>query len=73
MSASKAMLMARKSLYVLDLTPEQSLVLESRARQYALPYPDVVCEPRSCSWRRLGWGNYKTGARLDTRREVVSK
>jgi hypothetical protein len=68
----KGMLMPRKSPFVLELTAEQRSVLESRARQYTLPYRDVV-RARIVLMAAAGMGNDEIAARLDTRREVVSK
>ncbi len=43
--------MPRSSPYVITLTPKQRRVLEARARQYALPYRDVVrAEVWTASW-----------------------
>ena len=47
-------------------------VLESRARQYTLPYRDVV-RAKIVLTAAAGMGNDEIAARLDTRREVVSK
>jgi transposase len=66
------MLMPRKSPFTLELTAEQRLVLESRARQYTLPYRDVV-RAKIVLMAAAGMGNDEIAARLDTRREVVSK
>ena len=73
MSASrKGMLRPRKSPFALGLTAEQRSVLEPRARQYTLPYRDVV-RPKVVVMAAAGMGNDEIAARLDTRREVVSK
>ena len=64
--------MPRKSPFVLELTAEQRLALESRARQYTLPYRDVV-RAKIVLMAAAGMGNDEIAARLDTRREVVSK
>ena len=64
--------MPRKSPFVLELTAEQRLVLESRTRQYTLPYCDVV-RAKIVLMAAAGMGNDEIAARLDTRREVVSK
>jgi len=66
------MLMPRKSPFALELTAEQRSVLESRARQYTLPYRDVV-RAKIVLMAAAGMGNDEIAARLDTRREVVSK
>ncbi len=64
--------MPRKSPFVLELTAEQRSVLEARARQYTLPYRDVV-RAKIILMAAAGMGNDEIAARLDTRREVVSK
>ena len=64
--------MPRKSPFVLELTAEQRLALESRTRQYTLPYRDVV-RAKIVLMAAAGMGNDEIAARLDTRREVVSK
>jgi transposase len=66
------MLMPRKSPFVLELTAEQRSVLEARARQYTLSYRDVV-RAKIVLMAAAGMGNDEIAARLDTRREVVSK
>ena len=66
------MRMPRKSPFALELTAEQRSVLESRARQYMLPYRDVV-RAKIVLMAAAGMGNDEIAARLDTRREVVSK
>ena len=66
------MLMPRKSPFVLELTAEQRSALEARARQYTLPYRDVV-RAKIVLMAAAGMGNDEIAARLDTRREVVSK
>jgi transposase len=64
--------MPRKSPYVLDLSPQQRTELEARARRYTLPYRDVV-RARIVLLAADGLDNDEIAARLDTRREVVSK
>lgn len=64
--------MPRKSPFVLELTAEQRSVLEARARQYTLSYRDVV-RAKIVLMAAAGMGNDEIAARLDTRREVVSK
>jgi transposase len=64
--------MPRKSPFVLELTAEQRSVLEARARQYTLSYRDVV-RAKIILMAAAGMGNDEIAARLDTRREVVSK
>ena len=64
--------MPRKSPFVLELTAEQRSALEARARQYTLPYRDVV-RAKIVLMAAAGMGNDEIAARLDTRREAVSK
>jgi transposase len=64
--------MPRKSPYVLDLTSAQRRELEARARRYTLPYRDVV-RAKIVLMAAEGLDNDEIAARLDTRREIVSK
>ncbi|MGH9244311.1 MAG: helix-turn-helix domain-containing protein [Acidimicrobiales bacterium] len=64
--------MPRKSPYVLSLTTEQARELEARARRYTLPYRDVV-RAKIVLMAADGLDNDEIPARLDTRREIVSK
>ena len=64
--------MTRKSPYVLDLTAEQRHQLEARARKYTLPYREVV-RAKIVLRAAAGLDNDEIAARLDTRREIVSK
>lgn len=64
--------MPRKSPYVLELTAEQCRELEARARRYTLPYRDVV-RAKIVLLAAQGLDNDEIAARLDTRREIVSK
>lgn len=64
--------MPRKSPYVLELTAEQRWELEARARKYTLPYRDVV-RAKIVLMAAAGLDNDEIAARLDTRREIVSK
>jgi transposase len=64
--------MPRKSPYNVTLSPEQRVELEARARRYTLPYRDVV-RAKIVLLAAQGLGNDEIAARLDTRREIVSK
>ena len=64
--------MTRKSPYVLELSAEQRQELEARARRYTLPYRDVV-RAKIVLLAASGLDNDVIAARLDTRREIVSK
>lgn len=64
--------MPRKSPYNVTLSPEQRAELESRARRYTLPYRDVV-RAKIVLMAAAGLDNDEIAARLDTRREIVSK
>jgi len=62
----------RKSPYNVTLSPEQRVELEARARRYTLPYRDVV-RAKIVLMAAAGMDNDEIAARLDTRREIVSK
>ena len=64
--------MPRKSPYALDLTAAQRHELEARARRYTLPYRDVI-RAKMVLMAADGLDNDQIAARLDTRREIVSK
>lgn len=64
--------MPRKSPYVLRLSASQRRELEARARKYTLPYRDVI-RAKIVLMAAVGLGNDEIAARLDTRREIVSK
>ena len=64
--------MTRKSPYVLDLTTEQRVELEARARRYTSPYRDVV-RAKIVLMAARGLDNDEIAARLDTSRVIVSK
>jgi transposase len=64
--------MPRKSPYVLRLSAEQRRELEARSRRYTLPYRDVV-RAKIVLMAAAGYDNDEIAARLDTRREIVSK
>jgi transposase len=62
----------RKSPYVLELSSQQRRELETRARKYTLPYRDVM-RAKIVLLAAQGLDNDDIAARLDTRREIVSK
>jgi transposase len=64
--------MPRKSPYIIELSNQEREVLEAQVRQYTLPYRDVV-RAKIVLMAAEGLDNDKIAARLDTRREVVSK
>ena len=64
--------MSRKSPYVLDLSPEERQELEARARRYTLSYREVI-RAKIILMAAEGFDNDEIAARLDTRREIVSK
>lgn len=64
--------MPRKSPYNLTLSTEQRTELEARARRYTLPYRDVI-RAKIVLMAAAGLDNDEIAARLDTRREIVSK
>ena len=64
--------MPRKSPYTLRLSRDERRELEARARKYTLPYRDVV-RAKIILMAAQGLDNDEIAARLDTRREIVSK
>jgi Winged helix-turn helix len=64
--------MPRRSPYRLVLDDETRRVLEGRARRYTLPYREVV-RAQLVLLAAEGVDNDEIAARLNTRREVVSK
>ena len=64
--------MPRKSPYSIELSAVERAELEARARTYTLPYRDVV-RAKIVLYAAQGLSNDEIAARLDTRREVVSK
>jgi CRP-like cAMP-binding protein len=64
--------MPRKSPYLLTLTHGQRAALEGRSHRYTLPYRDVV-RAKIVLMAAEGMDNDEIAARLDTRREIVSK
>ena len=64
--------MPRKSPYTVRLTAAERRALEARARKYTLPYRDVV-RAKIVLMAADGLDNDEIAARLDTRREIVSK
>lgn len=64
--------MPRKSPYVVELTANERSVLEVRARKYTLPYREVF-RAQIVLLAAQGLDNDEIAARLNTRREVVSK
>jgi hypothetical protein len=65
-------MMPRKSPYTIDLRADQCAALEAQARRYTLPYRDVV-RAKIVLMAADGLGNDQIAARLDTRREIVSR
>lgn len=64
--------MPRRSPYVIELTCEERTALERQARCYTLPYRDVM-RAKVVLLAARGYGNDEIAARLDSRREIVSK
>jgi transposase len=62
----------RKSPFTIELSEQERVVLEAQARRYTLPYRDVV-RAKIVLMAADGLDNDEIAARLDTRREVVSK
>ena len=64
--------MPRTSPYAIHLTDTQRRILEARARKYTLSYRDVF-RAQTILLAAQGLRNDEIAARLNTRREVVSK
>ncbi len=64
--------MPRKSPFVIQLSRKERRQLEARARRYTLSYRDVI-RAKIVLLAAEGLGNDEIAARLDTRREIVSK
>ncbi len=64
--------MPRKSPYRIELTVEERTLLKQQARRYTLPYRDVM-RAKIVLLAAQGYGNDEIAARLDSRREIVSK
>ena len=64
--------MPRKSPFTIELDRDQRARLEAQSRKYTLPYRDVV-RAKIVLLAAEGLGNDEIAARLDTRREIVSK
>jgi transposase len=64
--------MPRKSPYAIELTTEERTLLERQARCYTLSYREVV-RAKIVLLAAKGLGNDEIAARLDSRREIVSK
>lgn len=64
--------MPRRSPYEVDLSEEERVELERRARKYSSPYRDVV-RARIVLMAAQGLANEEIAARLDTPRQVVSR
>lgn len=64
--------MPRSSPHVIELSDEERETLESRARQYTLPYRDVI-RAKMILLAAEGRENKEIAELLDTPRPVVSK
>ena len=64
--------MPRKSPFTIRLSRGERHQLEAQARRYTLPYRDVI-RAKIVLLAAEGLGNDEIAARLDTRREIVSK
>jgi len=64
--------MPRKSPFLLELSAEQRRELEARSRRYTMPYREVI-RAKMVLLAAEGLDNDEIAARLDTRREIVSK
>ncbi len=64
--------MPRRSPFGINLDAETRVILERRSRRYTLPYREVV-RAQLVLLAAEGVDNDEIAARLNTRREVVSK
>jgi len=64
--------MARKSPYEIELSAEARKTLEAIAGKYSSPYRDVV-RAKVVLYAAQGWSNEAIAARIDLRRQIVSK
>lgn len=64
--------MPRESPYVIELSKEERLKLESRARKYTSPYRDVI-RAKIVLLASQGFSNDVIASRLNTPRQIVSK
>lgn len=64
--------MPRVSPFAIHLTDDQRRILEARARKYTLPYRDVF-RAQTILLAAQELRNDEIAARLNTRREIVSK
>jgi transposase len=64
--------MPRKSPFIIELSRKERYQLETQARRYTLPYRDVI-RAKIVLLAAEGLDNDEIAARLDTRREIVSK
>ncbi len=64
--------MPRNSPYTIRLRTDERRILEARGRKYTLPYRDVI-RAQTILMVAEGLRNDEIAARLNTRREVVSK
>jgi len=64
--------MPRKSPFTIELSHDQRAFLEAKSRKYTLSYRDVI-RAKIVLLAADGLRNDEIAARLDTRREIVSK
>lgn len=64
--------MPRHSPYTIDLSPQETRVLQAQARRYSAPYREVV-RAKVVLMAAQGLSNEEIATRLDMPREVVSK
>lgn len=64
--------MPRESPFAIQLSRDERKVLETRSRQYTLPYRDVV-RAKIVLLAAAGLENKAIGERLDTPRPIVTK
>ena len=64
--------MSRRSPYIIRLSPEERVELQTRARLYTSPYREVI-RAKIVLYAADGLRNDEIAARLDTPRQIVSK
>lgn len=72
MDSEEVFIMPRQSPFVIELDPEERQSLERRARQYTLPYRDVI-RAKIVLLAAEGWENKAIGEALQLPRPKVSK
>ncbi len=72
MTQKGAVIMPRKSPFVIALTEPERRILEIAARKYTSPYREVI-RAKIILMAEQGFDNDEIASRLDTPRQIVSK